>query len=175
MTLIDVMTKDLQRLHAAERDQLKTLQALAEAAAASEIRDALQQHLSETQEQVRRLETILNQLGVTADGLLSKAADGLREDALEMTAIDADNEVVDLEVIASGQKMEHFEIASYMAAKEMAEALGMTEAAQLLRQTLSEEQRSSRLLAHASHKILRTAAEVEMDEVEAEVDEDPEA
>jgi ferritin-like metal-binding protein YciE len=160
----------LQRLHAAEQDQLKTLSLLADAAADPAIQEALRNHLAETEGQVRRLEQILEQIGVTPDGRMSKAADGLREDALEMTAFDADNEVVDLEVVASGQKMEHFEIACYMTAKEMAQALGMEEAAQLLQQTLAEEERSSRLLAQASRKLLRVATDSEMDEVEAEED-----
>jgi ferritin-like metal-binding protein YciE len=168
MTLTDILTEDIQRLRSAELDQLRTLPQLAESATNPDLQAAFHEHLAQTQEQVKRLEDILAQMGAKPDSVPCRAADGLRDDALDIIARDTDDEVIDLEIIAAAQKTEHFEIACYSTAKEMTRALGMEEAAALLQQTLSEEEQSNRKFANLMKPLLRTAADIEMEEVEAE-------
>jgi len=111
---------------------------------------------------------ILEEIGIKADNIVPQAVEGLAADALEAIGQDADNEVIDLQVIASAQKTEHFEIACYQTAARAAEALGMERAAQLLNQTLREEQASSRKLDRLAEPLLKIAVERELSEVEAE-------
>ncbi len=168
MTFIDVLAENLQKLHGAEKDQERTLRTLGDAAAHEELRRALEEHIEETREQARRLEMILEEIGTKADNIVPQAVEGLAADALKAIGQDADNEVIDLQVIASAQRTEHFEIACYQTAARAAEALGMERAAQLLNQTLREEKASSRKLDRLAEPLLKIAVERELSEVEAE-------
>ena len=168
MTFTDMLTEDIQRLRAAEQEQLKTLPQMAESASGEGLQNSIREHLAQTHLQIRRLETVLEQMGAKPAPAACKAAEGLRDDAMDLLGRDTDDEVIDLEIIAAGQKTEHFEIACYSSAIEMCQALGMDQAVSLLRESLSEEQESSRILAQAAKPLLRTVAEMEMEEVEVE-------
>ena len=55
-------------------------------------------------------------------------------------------EVMDAGLIASAQRIEHYEIAGYGTAAHYAERLGKKDVAKLLQQTLAEEQKTDTLL-----------------------------
>jgi ferritin-like metal-binding protein YciE len=69
-----------------------------------------------------------------------------------------DTAVRDAGIIASAQKVEHFEIASYGAAREWATLLGETQAASILQQTLEEEKHADQLLTQISQERNTAAA-----------------
>jgi ferritin-like metal-binding protein YciE len=65
----------------------------------------------------------------------------------------AEPEVLDAALIASAQKVEHYEIAGYGTVREWAQILGHTEAAELLNQTLDEESATDEKLSSIAKKI----------------------
>jgi ferritin-like metal-binding protein YciE len=64
---------------------------------------------------------------------------GLVEEGSEVIEENAASEVKDAALIASAQRVEHYEIAGYGAARTFAQTLGLNDAAKLLQQTLDEE------------------------------------
>ncbi len=64
-----------------------------------------------------------------------------------------DDSVRDAALIASGQRVEHFEMASYGTLRSWAQILGETGHAQILNQTLREEEHADQLLTQISDKV----------------------
>jgi ferritin-like metal-binding protein YciE len=88
-----------------------------------------------------------------------KAMEGLVEEGQETIAEDATPEVKDAALIAAAQRIEHYEIAGYGTAAHYAERLGKTEAAQLLSQTLYEEQQTDTKLNKLAKAYINEKAE----------------
>jgi ferritin-like metal-binding protein YciE len=173
-SLEDIMVRELKGLHEAERENVRVLQTMSENAASDELREALEAHLRETQNQVKRIEQIFDSLGETPAGEPTKVVEGLVEEAEAAASIDADDDIVDIDLINAAEKMVHFEIACYSGAVAMADAIGMEEASKLLSETLAEERRQEHKLRSIAQPIIKRRAEVDEFEMEAE-DEEEEA
>ena len=118
--LQDVLIDDLRYLHGTEEEQVRFLQAMAEAAAEPQLQQAIRQHLEATRGQLDRLNKIFESLDEKPEGELPEAVQGLVNDAETMMGMDADNEVIDLSIVEAGRKMEHYEVACYSAVRTMA-------------------------------------------------------
>lgn len=138
-TLNDLLIDHLKDLYDAEHQITKALPKMAEAASSQQLKSAFQQHLSETENQIRRLEQVFETMGKKATRKTCKAMKGLVEEGEEILKEDADPSVRDAGLIAAAQKVEHYEMAGYGTVRTYARMLGMTEAANLLQQTLDEE------------------------------------
>ena len=145
-TLHDLMVHELKDLYSAERQLIQALPRLSKGATSDQLRTALDNHLSETEEQVSRLEQILESLGESPRGQKCAGMEGLIEEGKTLLKEDADPEVMDAGIIVAAQKAEHYEIAAYGAVCEYARMMGHTEALQLLEQTLDEEKKADELL-----------------------------
>jgi len=66
--------------------------------------------------------------------------------------------VADLALIASAQKVEHYEIAAYGTARVLAKQLGELESARLLSHTLGEEERSDFLLSAIAEPLIQESS-----------------
>jgi ferritin-like metal-binding protein YciE len=104
-----------------------------------ELREGLESHLTETEHQVERLETIIEQLEIANRVPKCKAMEGLLEEGHEALEADMEDDVRDAAIIAAAQRVEHYEIAGYGCARTFAEQLGFSEAARMLQDTLDEE------------------------------------
>ena len=129
-SLQDLYLEELHDLYDAEKQELKALPKMIEAASSTGLRNALRDHLGQSENQIRRLETILEGLGeagrrkcLAMKGLLKEAAQNLGGDATPM--------VRDAALIAATQKIEHYEIACYGCVRTYAQVLGHQEAARL--------------------------------------------
>ena len=82
-----------------------------------------------------------------------------------------ENVASDLALIASAQKVEHYEISGYGTARTMAQQIGRPDVANLLSKTLAEEEKADNLLTQVAGPLMsasRQAASVEMVEEEPE-------
>lgn len=138
-TLQDLFISELKDLYSAETQITKALPKMAEAANAEELQQAFAKHLSETEGHVQRLEDIFRELQVSPRGKKCVGMEGLLEEGKEVMKADAQDWVMDAALIGAAQRVEHYEIAAYGAARDHAEKLGLYQAAQLLQQTLDEE------------------------------------
>lgn len=138
-TLNDLFLHEIRDLHSAEKQLLKALPLMAKAASNPQLKQAFQDHLTQTEEQLERLEQICGQFEMKPGGVKCKAMKGLLEEG-EMALEDIeDDDVRDAALIAAAQRVEHYEIAGYGCARTFAEQLGFDEAVQLLQITLDEE------------------------------------
>jgi ferritin-like metal-binding protein YciE len=145
-SLQDVFTHELQDLYDAENQLLQALPKMAQAASNQELRNAFEHHLDETRDHVQRLEEIFGQLGISGSGETCEAMRGLIKEGEKTIAIDGDPTAKDAALIASAQRVEHYEIAAYGTARTLADELDYNDAQDLLDQTLDEESNADKLL-----------------------------
>ncbi len=138
-TMQELLCEELQDIYNAEQQLVKALPRLAAAVTTPSLRDALQDHLAETEGHVRRLEQVFEALGQKAAGKKCKGMEGLLEEAAEMAEQKGSELVRDAGIISAAQRVEHYEIAAYGCAITHARVLGLEDVADLLEQTLAEE------------------------------------
>ncbi len=137
-------TKDI---YYAEHKILKTLPQLEEAAQAQDLKDAINQHIVETEGQIKRLEQVFALFDQKPEAKTCEAIDGIMQEGDELMEENPTASAVrDAGIIANCQAVEHYEIARYGSMIAWAEELGMDDAVFLLQQTLQEEKRTDALL-----------------------------
>jgi ferritin-like metal-binding protein YciE len=145
-TLHDLMVHELKDLYSAERQLIRALPRMSKNATSDELRTAFDEHLAETEEQVSRIEQILESFGETTGRQKCAGMEGLIEESKSLMEEEIDPEVLDAGLIVSAQKVEHYEIAAYGAVCEYARIMGHTDALRLLEQTLEEEKNADKKL-----------------------------
>jgi len=135
----DLMLAFLQDIYYAERQIVRACAKGAKTAENPELQQAFTEHREQTQKQIERLDQVFEQLGKRARAKKCPAMDGLIAEADEAISEGEKGPVLDAGLIACQQAIEHYEIARYGAMAAWARQMGMTEAAELLQQTLQEE------------------------------------
>ena len=161
-----LFVEELRDLYSAESQLVKALPKMAKGASSEELKQALEDHLEQTQGHVERLEEVFEQLDETPKGKTCKAMKGLVEEGSEILEEDGEDSVIDAGIIAAAQKVEHYEIASYGTVRAWAGLLGENEAAELLQETLDEEGEANKLLNKLAQDIVNPEALSEGEELE---------
>ncbi len=160
--LTELFEDALKDIYWAEKALTKALPVMVKNASSVELKDALDNHLTETEEQITRLEEVFKIVGKKATAKKCDAMDGLIEEAKGMLEETEFGVVRDAGIIAASQKIEHYEIATYGTLRQFAETLGLPEAATLLEQTLDEEKGADKTLTEvAVNAVNLEAAEME--------------
>jgi ferritin-like metal-binding protein YciE len=146
-TLHDAFIDELRDTYDAEKQLTKALPKLAKAASNPKLRQAFESHLQETQAQVARLEQVFEGLEEKARGKHCEGIAGIIEEGKAVMQEDFDETTMDACLIAAGQRAEHYEMAAYGTLVAWAQAMGHTEAATLLQQTLDEEKATDKKLS----------------------------
>src|ERR1700680_4351942 len=157
-TLEDLLVEELKDLFDAENQLTRALPKMAKAATAPELKAAFEEHLEVTTQQVERLTQVFEEIGTPAKGKRCEAMKGLITEGQELIKEDIDPEILDAGLIGAAQKVEHYEMAGYGTVRTMAEALGHTEAARLLDQTLQEEGEADKKLTMIAKKFVNGRA-----------------
>ena len=144
--LKDLYVEQLRDLYDAEHQLTRALPKMANAASSSELRDAFNMHLEQTQSQIQRLERIFTDMGVTPQGETCEAMKGLIKEGDQVIQAQGNPHVKDAALIAAAQRVEHYEIAGYGSVRTYAKELGYGDAASLLQKTLDEEGRTDEKL-----------------------------
>lgn len=158
-SLEKLLVHDLKDLYSAEKQILQALPKMANAASHPELKKAFETHEKQTQEQVRRIERIFDSLEGSPAGKKCKGMEGLIEEGKEILQEEMPDSLRDAALIGAAQKVEHYEMAAYGTAREMAERLGLREAAKLLQQTLDEEGETDKLLSSIAERYVNQRAE----------------
>ena len=137
-SLQELFVEELRDMYDAERRITKALPKMAKAASSEALKEAFMSHLDETEGQIARLEQVFREIGEPARAKKCEGIMGLVSEADEVMQ-ELDGAVLDAALIASAQKVEHYEIASYGTLAYFADLLGQSRAKQLLGQTLEEE------------------------------------
>lgn len=158
--LMDLYVDELKDVYNAEKQLLRALPKMAKKADHPELRQAFENHAAITEEQVRRLESIFDDLKLPKRGKKCRGMEGLIEEGQEMMEEEADPDVMDAAMIASAQRIEHYEIAAYGTLRTYARQLGLKEHASILQRTLDEEGETDKLLTRIAESRVNRAAEV---------------
>ena len=138
-TLHDAFLDEVRDAYDAEKQITKALPKMVKAATAPELRNAFATHLEETRGQVARLEEVFATLGEKVRGKHCAGMAGIIEEGKSAMEEDFDDATMDAVLIASAQRVEHYEMAAYGTLVAWAHSLGHNEAAALLEETLEEE------------------------------------
>ena len=146
----EVYIAELQELVRVEDQLADSLRRMADAASHSALKKAFLQHREETQTQKQRLEAILQKHGAEPRAHTDQAMQALIHETEKMIGILKDNDLRDAGLIASAQKLEHYEIAAYGTAAALAGQLDLRDDQKVLHETLEEEK-------HADFALTRIA------------------
>jgi len=137
---------ELQDMYDAEHRILKALPKLAKAATCEKLKAAFLKHLAETEQQVTKLEQVFQAFDEKPKARKCKATVGLLEEGDEIASDNKGEPTINAALISAGQKVEHYEIASYGCLLEWAGILGNTKAANLIREILAQEKAANETL-----------------------------
>ncbi len=135
----DLFVEQIEDLYDAENRLTEALPKMAAASNSSQLKQAFESHLRETQGHVSRLESIFRQMNIDPKRETCEAMKGLIAEGDEMVSAKGNPAIKDAALIAAAQRVEHYEMSGYGSARAFALQLGMREAADLLQQTLNEE------------------------------------
>lgn len=171
-TLDDLFHEGLRDIYFAEKEILKTLDRTMKKVAADELREALQTHRSETEEQIKRLEQVFESIDEKPRAKTCPGIQGIIAEGKEQMEEIKDEVVRDAAIIGSAQAIEHYEITRYGTLAEWARQLGNERAVELLNETLEEEKKTDELLTELAQTVNEDAKANGDEEGEDEDDED---
>lgn len=157
----------LKDIYWAEKALVKALPKMAKAATSEELGAAFEEHKTQTEEHVRRLEQVFELMERKPQAKKCEAMEGLQKEAesiIEET--EAGTHTRDVGLIMAAQKVEHYEIATYGGLAQLATTFGMDEVADLLKQTLDEEKDTDQNLTYIAENHVNYDAGTEDEEEE---------
>ena len=147
-TLRDLFVEQLRDTYSAEKQLVKALPGIADAANSPALISTINAHLSETMKHISRLESVFAIAGEEPKAKTCRGMNGLIKEAEEAIAAAGNEAVVDAGIITATQRIEHYEIAAYECLSRYASALGLADAVTLLDQSLSDERAAEKKLMH---------------------------
>jgi len=157
-SLEDLFINQIEDLYDAEKRITKALPKMIDAASSANLKQALQNHLTETEGHVTRLERVFSGLNGTPERETCQAMKGLLDEGEDMIKADGPPDVKDAALIAAAQRVEHYEMSGYGTARTFAQRLGYTDAAALLQNTLQEEMAADKKLTEIAESSVNVRA-----------------
>ncbi len=160
-TLEDLLHEELRELYDEEQQLVEALPKMARNAASERLREAFREHLEQTREHVTRLEQCFRDLRKKPGKETAAGMKGLIAEGEQMIGEIEQSPLRDAALIGAARRVEHYEIAAYSGAISFARRLGYETTAQLLQQTLREEQETdARLTRIAEGAVNREALQL---------------
>jgi len=156
--LNDLFLHTLQDMYFAENQVVKALPKMVKAADSADLAKALDKHLTETKEQVSRLESVFGLLDEKPKATKCPAIEGILKEAEELMSEIKDPDTRDAAMIAAAQAVEHYEITRYGTLVSWAKLLGLKDAADILSKTLKEEYGADQTLTKIAERKLNKEA-----------------
>ncbi len=138
-SLREMLAAELQEIYSAEVQVRRALPRLARLAANPALKDALDDHLHETEGQTLRVEQALAELGYPARGKYCLGMDGVLAETRDLLDQCGGDAVRDSWLVAASRRVAHYEIAAYRTAETHAQLLGEERIAELLDRNLDQE------------------------------------
>jgi len=149
---------ELSELMDVESRLTDALKRMAEKASHDDLKQALLNHRDETQRQRNRVRALLDRHGYTPDAHKDQAMESLIEEAEKMLGMLRQGDLADAGLIASAQKIEHYEIAAYGTVAAYAGALGLSDDQSELHAILDEEKAADQRLTTLAKNLVNQDA-----------------
>ena len=156
--LMELFEDELKDIYWAEKALTKALPKMAKNATSPELVKALTSHLKETEGQIKKLEQVFKILGKKAVAKKCEAMAGIVKEGNEIMSDTDKGGMRDAGIIAAGQKVEHYEIASYGTLRTFARVLGLEDAAKLLDEILEQEKNADSTLTQIAEATINMQA-----------------
>lgn len=156
-SLEELFVHELKDLYDAEHQLIDALPKMADAAGHKALKDAFNEHLKQTRTHVKRLEQVFETVDEKPVRETCDAMKGLVSEGEDVIKGKGDSDVKDAALIAAAQRVEHYEMAGYGTLRTYAYNLGNTEAAQLLQETLDEEEATDKKLTKIANTVNQKA------------------
>ena len=156
--LNELFIDSLKDIYWAEKALTKALPKMMKNASTRKLKEALEDHLSETEEQITRLEDVFSMIGEEAEAKKCEAMNGIIKEGEDILKETESGKVRDAGIIAACQKVEHYEIATYGTLISWSEDLELDEVASTLKKTLKEEKGADKKLAELAKSAINDSA-----------------
>lgn len=156
--LMKLFEDELKDIYWAEKALTKSIPKMIKNATSEELIEALTEHLTETEDHVNRVEQVFETFGKKAVAVKCEAVAGLIKEAEEIMKECETGSMCDAGIISAGQKVEHYEIATYGTLRQFAETLELTEAVKLLETILNEEKAADVKLTEVATRAVNVEA-----------------
>ena len=155
----ELLVEQLRDILHAETQLTKALPKMVKAAHSEQLQRLFEVHLAETEAQAERLSECLRLLEAPARAKVCKGMAGLIEEGEEVIREGKRKEqtAADLALIGAAQRVEHYEMAAYTTARNLAVQMRRPEIVQLLTTSLGEEQNADQLLDQVAQPLMSIA------------------
>ncbi|WP_316978820.1 YciE/YciF ferroxidase family protein [Shumkonia mesophila] len=157
-SLKDMYVAELQELASVERQLSASLPRMAAMATHPTLRSAFARHRKETEVQQERLESILERHGASPTAHTDQSMQALVGETEKMASMLKGDGLCDAALIASAQRLEHYEIAAYGTAAALAGQLNLRDDQEILHKSLEEEKHTDALLTELAKTEINPAA-----------------
>jgi ferritin-like metal-binding protein YciE len=144
--LRELFHETLKDIYFAEKKILSTLPKMAKAAQSKDLKAAFEEHETQTEQHVARLEQVFEEIDASPRGKTCDAIMGIIEEGQEIIKEFKGTPALDAGLLAAAQAVEHYEIARYGTLRTWAAELGMRNSVKLLETTLGEEKKTDQTL-----------------------------
>lgn len=146
-TMAELFEHTLKDIYYAENALTKALPKMSDAVKSADLKKAIDNHMAETKDQIKKLKKVFASIGVTAEGEKCDAIEGLIKES-EGLMKEASGTALDAGLLAAAQAVEHYEISRYGSLREWAKLLGHDEAHTLLSEILDQEKAANNKLTN---------------------------
>lgn len=152
----------LKDIYYAEQQLVKGLEEMKSAVSTEELQDAFEEHRTQTERHVKRLEQVFKLISQQPEAKTCEAMDGLLREARNIISETEEGTYTrDAALIIAAQKVEHYEIATYGGLVQLALTMRLNQAADILEKTLTEEEDTDQLLTFIAEAHINLDAEQE--------------
>lgn len=149
----------LKDIYWAEQHLAKALPKLQKAATSKDLAKAFEKHTKETEQQIKMVEKVFKALGEKPEAKKCDAMEGLLSEADSMIEdTDKDTFTRDAGLILAGQKVEHYEIATYGTLRILARHMQEKEVEDILEEILQNEKDTDVTLTMIAEKSVNEKA-----------------
>lgn len=156
--LREMLVEQLRDAFSAEKQAIQAMKKTLRKTSDPQLREGTEAHIAQSEEQRERVEQALENMGAKPGRRVCEAMRGLAEESQHELEEHDKGPVLDLVIVASQHRIEHYEIAAYGTMVEFSKALGQAEVADLLAKTLGEEKAQDELLTKLTRSSLLPAA-----------------
>jgi ferritin-like metal-binding protein YciE len=156
--LKQIYISELQEQRSVEEQLTEALPKMVEMANDQALADAFEKHLGETRSQLGRLDGILEKHGASPREHTDRSMQAIIAEAEKWAKMIDDREARDAGLIASAQRVEHYEIAVYGTLATWAKQLGLEEDMNQLLGILEEEKSADETLTGIAKRTINPQA-----------------
>jgi len=154
----EMYVSELQEARSLEAQLTSVLPEMIEKTDDADLKQALQDHLSETQNHLERVGEILQRHGATAEDHKEQSMVRLVSEAEKWAEMIKDRDQRDAGIIASARRVEHYEMAVYGTLSAWAKQLGFGEDEEDLRAILAQERAADDKLTRLAEREINPSA-----------------